>query len=180
MRNHIWILGCALALLAVGCGSDPTKPEAPKQPKVPEGTQIAVIGFRDCVIADQEEDCANSGQTTTSIFASALNDPPHVTAISVQRPIGSKDSLDDASAVAYGKSKGYQYVLNGEVTNFYRVAAMTFRRERAGISVRVLRVSDGQVVYAHTDDSSGNNLFGSPENLMQGMAKDVLNDLEDN
>jgi hypothetical protein len=166
--------------LAVGCGSDPTKPEAPKQPKLPEGAQIAVIAFRDCVIAGQEEDCANSGQTTTSIFATTLNDPPHVTAISVTRPVGPKETLDDASAVAYGKSKGYQYVLNGEVTNFYRVAAMTFRREQASVTVRVLRVSDGQVVYAHSDDSTGNNLFGSPEKLMQDMAKDVLDDLEDN
>jgi hypothetical protein len=58
-----------------------------------------------------------------------------------------------AAGRTYARAKGYQFALNGDVEDYYRVAPMTFRAERAGVSVRLLRVSDGTVMAAKFRDS---------------------------
>ena len=176
MRRHLWLLACCSALLAAACGSDPSKPEE-HHPKVPTGSKIGVIAFQDCTITGQE-DCEGSGLIAGSIFAVELNDQQLVT-VSLSRPVGPKEQLSDAAAVAYGKSQGLDYVLNGQVTDFYRVAPMTFRDERAGVAVRLLRVSDGQELYFHADRDTKNNL-SSPEKILRNIAGDVKDDIEDN
>lgn len=173
MKYCFLVLMCYLLL--VSCSHSPPRP---RQPKVPDGTKLAVIMFQDCTIRGQD-DCDGSGETAGMIFASVLDDKPALYAVPLSRPVGPKDQLSDASAIAYAKSKGYAYVVNGEVEDFYRVAPMTFRRERAGVSVRVLRTADGQVINFYTDHDTSNNL-SSPESLIKDMAEDVRDALEDN
>src|SRR5690242_10867770 len=177
MRRHLWSLACLSALLAVGCGSDPSKPEV-HNPKVPTGSTIAIVGFRDCVIKDQD-DCSGSGGIATNVFTGEFGNSAvfHVAVLS--RPVGAEAELSDEAAVAYAKEKGYAYVMNGEVTDFYRVAPMTFRKERAAVAVRVLSVADGRILYVHTDEDTANNM-SSPEEILKDMAGDVKDDLEDN
>lgn len=177
MKRQLWLLACLSALLAVGCGSDPSKPEV-HNPKVPAGSTIAVVVFRDCTIADQE-DCADSGDKSTSAFLDQLGSSTVFHVVKLARPVAAKAELSDDAAVAYAKSKGYAYVMNGEVTDFYRVAPMTFRKERGAIAVRVLSTADGKMLYVHTDEDTANNT-SSPEAIMKDMAEDVQNDLEDN
>jgi len=136
--------------------------------RIPAGSPIAVVTLRDCVIADQD-DCSGSGLTATSIFASALSEDGFL-ANPVSRPAGAKDQLTDGAAVLYARSKGVPYVLNGEVEDFYRVAPMTFRPERAAASVRLLRSSDGSVVASSQYRDRVNNL-SSPDAIIEAMAK---------
>ena len=136
-----------------------------------------MIAFQDCTITGQE-DCEGSGLIAGSIFAVEMNDQQLVT-VALSRPVGPKEQLTDEAAVAYGKTKGLDYVLNGEVTDFYRVAPMTFRDERAGVAVRLLRVADGQELYFHASRDTKNNL-SSPEKILRNLASDVKDDIEDN
>ena len=45
-------------------------------------------------------------------------------AVKLPRPVDAKAGLGDDAAVAYAKQRGYAYVMNGEVTDFYQVAPM--------------------------------------------------------
>lgn len=142
------------------------------------GSTIAVVSFRDCTIADQD-DCAGSGGKSTDAFMTQFATATVFHAVKLPRPVDTKAELGDDAAVAYAKQKGYAYVMNGEVTDFYQVAPMTFRKERAAIAVRVLSVADGKILQVHADDDTGNH-DSPPVVLMKDMAKDVLDDLEDN
>src|SRR5512141_1855294 len=54
-----------LALVVVSCASTPP---VVRRGQVPIGSELAVIPFRDCLIAKQE-DCDGSGNTAGNIFA---------------------------------------------------------------------------------------------------------------
>jgi hypothetical protein len=176
MKRQLWLLACLSAVFTAACGSDPSKPEE-HHPKLPPGSRVGVIAFQDCIITGQE-DCEGSGLLAGSVFAVEMNDQQLIT-VPLSRPVGPKEQLSDEAAVAYGKSKGLDYILNGEVTDFYRVAPMTFRDERAGVAVRLLRVSDGKELYFHAERDSKNN-FSSPEKILRNIASDVKDDIEDN
>ena len=182
MKRHLWLLACLSALLAVGCGSNPSKDEPEvHHPKVPAGSTVAVVSFRDCTIADQD-DCAGSGDKVTDIFLSQFANSKVFHSLKLPRSVGAKAELSDDAAVAYAKSKGYAYVMNGEVTDYYQASAMTgfWHKERAAVTIRVLSVADGRILYVHTDSDTGSNMAGSPDGLFKSFAEDVEDDLEDN
>jgi len=159
----------AIPLLLAACASIP--PVTVRE-HVPQGSQVAVIMFRDCTITGQE-DCDGSGLTAGSIFARVLSQRPGVQAIPVNRPVDPKAQLSDEQAVSYAKAKGYAYVVNGDVVDYYRVAPMTFRTERAGVSVRVLRTADGQVMAFFSNRANSATNFTTPDALLEDMAKHV-------
>lgn len=128
--------------------------------------------FRDCTITGQE-DCDGSGLTAGSIFARVLAQKPGMRAVPLSRPVGATAPLDDAAAAAFGKLRGYQYVVNGEVEDYYRVAPMTFRAERAGVSVRILRTSDGSIMSFFSDRTHSATNLTTPDALVEDMAKHV-------
>lgn len=162
----------AVLMMALAISSCASTPPVTVRERVPSGSDVAVIMFRDCTIAGQE-DCDGSGLTAGSIFARVLSQQPGLRATPLNRPIDPKTELSDDQAVTYAKAKGYAYVLNGEVVDHYRVAPMTFRTERAGVSVRVLRVSDGQVVAFFSDRTHSASNFTTPDALIEDMAKHV-------
>ena len=154
-----------LVLLFAGCASvHPTVRE-----KVPHGSDIAVVMFRDCTIPGQE-DCGGSGLSAGSVFARVLSEDSVVRAVPLSRPVPAAGSLDDSAAAAYGREKGFRYVVNGEVEDYYRVAPMTFREERAGVSVRLLDTSNGQVMAFFSDRGTAPNL-STPDAILGKFAK---------
>jgi hypothetical protein len=155
---------CAAALLAA-CASVPVT----VQSKLPHGSRVGVIMFRDCMIQGQT-DCDDSGITAGTIFAHVLSEGSDITAIPLSRPVGAKTILTDQAAVAYAKARGLEYVLNGDVEDYYRVAPFTFRAERAGVSVRLLRSSDGSVMAFFSDRGQANNL-STPDAILTKMAE---------
>jgi hypothetical protein len=167
----MWKLGIAVVstLAIAGCA---TTPPVTVREALPADAEVAIIMFRDCVITGQE-DCDGSGNTAGSIFARVLTEKGQLRAVPLSRPIGAKESLTDDAAAIYGKSKGYKYVLNGEVDDYYRVAPMTFRTERAGVSIRVLRTEDGGIVafFSHRTHSQTN--LTTPDALIEDLAAHV-------
>ena len=152
-------------LVCAGCASvRPTVRE-----HVPRGSDIAVIMFRDCTIADQE-DCGGSGLSAGSVFARVFSEESIMRAVPLSRPVPAAVSLDDSAAAAYGREKGFRYVVNGEVEDYYRVAPMTFRAERAGVSVRLLDTSNGQVIAFFSDRGTAPNL-STPDAILGKFAK---------
>jgi len=158
---------CAVAMLAAGCAGVPVT----VRDKLPKGSDVAVVMFRDCTIQGQE-DCDGSGLSAGSVFARVMASTAGKKAVPLDRPVGPKDALSDSEAAAYAKGKGYAYVINGEVQDYYRVAPFTFRSERAGVSVRVLRTSDASVVSFFSDRGTANNLR-TPDAIIEGMAEKV-------
>jgi hypothetical protein len=167
MNMYKAVLAGLGSLVLVGCAGAPVT----VRDKMPAGSDVAVVMFRDCTIQGQE-DCDGSGLSAGSVFARVMASTAGKKAVPLDRPVGPKDALSDSDAAAYAKGKGYAYVVNGEVQDYYRVAPFTFRSERAGVAVRVLKTSDGSVVSFFNDRGTANNL-SSPDAIIEGMAKKV-------
>jgi hypothetical protein len=163
------LIACLGILGLAGCASTPP---VTVRDHMPKGSDVGVIMFRDCTIAGQE-DWDGSGLTAGSIFARVLAAKPDLRAAPLSRPVGPKVQLDDDQAVAYAKTKGFAYVLNGDVDEYYRVAPMTWLTERAGVSIRILRTSDGSVVAFFGNRTHSATNFTTPDALIEDMAKHV-------
>lgn len=175
MKRMIFPLFYLGITMTLGCTHAPPRP---RQPILPSGSQVAVVTFRDCIIVGQE-DCGGSGESASGVFATELNDPPQMTAVPLSRPVGATDSLSDDAAITFAKSKNYAYVLNGEVLDYYRVSPMFFREERAAVSVRLLRVSDGKIMSFYSKRGSANS-FSSPEKVLKDLADEFRDQIEGN
>ncbi len=162
-----------LQLLLISCASTPA---VVKRGQVPIGSELAVIPFRDCLISGQE-DCDGSGNTAGNIFAQVFSASAKFRAVPLSRPMGPKETLTDDAAVALAKIKGFQYVINGEVDEYYDVAPMTFRVDRAGISIRILRVEDGSVVAFFSQRKEAGSNLGTPGGIIKKMAEHVRDSL---
>jgi hypothetical protein len=162
-----------LSLLLVSCASTPP---VVKRGQIPSGSELAVIPFRDCLIAGQA-DCDGSGNTAGNIFAQVFSASAKFRAVPLSRPVGPKEALTDDAAVALAKAKGYRYVINGEVDEYYDVAPMTFRVDRAGISVRILRVEDGSVTAVFSQRKEAGSNLGTPGGIIKKMAEHVRDSL---
>ena len=150
-----------------------TTPSVTVRNQLPKDSEVAVVMFRDCVIPGQEEDCNGSGLSAGSIFARILSEKPGLRAVPLSRPVGATAEFDDTAAIEYAKSKGYKYVMIGDVEDYYRVAPMTFRTERAGVSVHLLRISDGELMafFSHRTHSQTN--FTTPDAMLASLAEHV-------
>lgn len=159
----------AAALLLAGCASHPA---VMVTHHVPHGGTVAVVMLQDCDIANQA-DCDGSGAKATSIVVPVLSQRPGLHAVSLARPVGPKAPLSDEAAVAYGKAKGYRYVINGAVQDYRHPGHLSIHSDRAGISVRVLNTSNGQAVvtYTHLEDSKTH--FTTPDDMLEDMAKQL-------
>lgn len=164
---------CALlatTLLLAGCATD--DPDITVKHRVPHGSTLAVVMFQDCVIANQV-DCAGSGATASSIFVRVLSQKPGLHAVSLPRPVGASAPLTDDKAVAYAQAKGYKYVINGEVQDYYRTGRMALHSDRAAMSVRVLSVKDGQALVTYTYQEDSKIHLTSPDEMLEDMAKQL-------
>jgi hypothetical protein len=173
MRAFSFLALSPLVVL-LGCASSP--PPVVKRGDIPTGSELAIVPFRDCQIADQD-DCRGSGNIASTIFAQVLSSTPRFRVALLSRPVASDAVLTDDAAIALAKARGHQYVVNGEVDEYYDVASFTFRVDRAGVSVRVLRVSDGQVVATFSQRTKAGSNLSSPSELLKGMAVHVRDGL---
>ena len=173
MNHRNLIISLLAFLIFTGCASTPP---VVKRLDVPQGTEIAIIPFRDCTIAGQE-DCHGSGNIAGSIFARVFSTSNKFRAVPLSRPVGPNEGLTDDAAVDFARKKGFQFVLNGEVDEYYSVAPMTFRVDRAGISLRILRVSDGSVAAFFSQRKEAGSNFATPDGLIEDMAVHVRDSL---
>jgi hypothetical protein len=173
MNTKIASASLITVLLLEACVSTPP---VVKRGDLPRGAEIAVLMFRDCMIAGQE-DCDGSGNSAGSLFARVMATGSRFAAVPLSRPVGPKEALSDDKAVEYARSKGFQYVLNGEVDEYYRVAPFTFRTERAGVSIRILRVSDGSVIAFFSERKHSQSNLTTPERMIEKMAEHVRDSL---
>lgn len=162
-----------ILLLVAGCASTPP---VVVRSNVPSGSEIAVVAFRDCIIAGQE-DCDGSGNVAGSIFARVFSSKPNLKAVPLSRPVGPKETLSDGVAAEMARAKGYKFVLNGEVDEYYSVAPMTFRVDRAGVSVRLLSADDGTVVAFFSQRKEARSNLSTPDAVIEKMAEFVLEGL---
>ena len=156
-----------VSALALGCASTPP---VVVNSKVPTGSTIGIISFRDCLMPEQKDDCPGSGNIAGPIYARVLASKPTLRVVPLSRPVGGTEELSDERAVQVGRDKNVDYVLNGEVNDYYSVAPMTFREDRASVTVRLLRVSDGTVVAFQTETVKGAN-FKTPADLIHRVAE---------
>ena len=168
MTVRIRILLATMLLLA-GCA---TEPSITVVHRVAAGSTVAVVMFADCQIADQA-DCDGSGMTAGSIFVRVLSQKSGLHVVSLPRPVGPKAPFSDDAAVAYAKAKGYRYVINGEVQDYYRTGHLSVRTNRAGISVRVLSTSKGQTLVTYTYQENSKTHLATSDDMLEDMAKQL-------
>jgi TolB-like protein len=164
---------CALlatAMLLAGCATD--DPDITVKHRVPHGATLAVVMFEDCTIATQP-DCAGSGANASSIFIRILSQKPGLHAVSLPRPVGANAPLTDDAAVAYASKKGYRFVINGEVQDYYRTGHLALHSDRAALSVRVLNVKDGQALVTYNYQEDSKTHFTTPDAMLEDMAKQL-------
>jgi TolB-like protein len=166
MRKHALL---ATVMLLAGCATDPS---IEVTHRVPRGSTVAVVMFQDCAIANQP-DCDGSGANAGSIFVRVLSQKPGLHTVSLPRPVGPKAQLTDDAAVAYAKAKGYRYVINGEVQDYYRPGHLALHSDRAGVSVRVLSVKDGDALATYTYQEDSKTHFTTPDDMLEDMAKQL-------
>jgi TolB-like protein len=172
---------CALLaamMLLVGCATtDSNTDSSPDSDitvkhRVARGSTVAVVMFQDCHIANQA-DCVGSGANAGSIFVRVLSRRQGLHAVSLPRPVGANVPFTDDAAVAYASKKGYRYVINGEVQDYYRTGHLALHADRAAVSVRVLSVKNGQAVATSTYQEDSKTHFTSPDDMLEDMAKQL-------
>lgn len=157
-------------LLLAGCASDPSAITV--KHRIPSGSTIAVVMLSDCQIANQT-DCDGSGVKAGSTFVRVLGQRPGLHTVSLPRPVAPGATLTDDAAVAYGKAKGYRYVINGEVQDYYRTGHLAIHADRAAVSLRVLSTSNGQALATYTYQENSKTHFTSPDDMLEDMAKQL-------
>lgn len=161
----------ATALLLAGCASDPS---IEVTHRVPRGSTVAVVMFEDCAIANQA-DCDGSGAHAGAIFVRVLADKPGLKTASLPRPVGATVPLSDDAAVAYAKAKGYRYVVNAQVQDYYRAAVVAVHPSRVSIAVRVLSTKDGNALATYTYQEKSTAHISSADDMLEDMAKQLSN-----
>lgn len=156
-----------LALLA-GCAADPS---VTVKHHVPRGGTVAVVMLQDCEIARQP-DCDGSGAKAGSIFTSVLSQRPGLHAVSLPRPVAPKAPFSDAAAVAYAKAKGYRYVINGEVQDYYG-GHVSLHANRVNVSLRVLNTSNGLLLATYGYQETSKAHLTAPDDMLEDMAKQL-------
>lgn len=173
MRLIVRGLLCCVVIALVGCASTPIQ----KTGEIPRGSEIVVISLRDCTITGQEEDCNGSGRQAGEAFQEVFSKGGKFTSRLVDRPVGAKENLSDQAAAEFARKNSYPYVLNGEVDDFYSVAAMTFRNDRAAVNIRIIRASDGQVMASYSKQGKEASNFDTPKGMIKGIATFVRDSL---
>lgn len=163
------LLLCSIVVLMSACASVPLT----KTGEIPKGSEIVVISLRDCQISGQEEDCTGSGRKGGEAFYEVFSEEGKFKSKLVDRPVDAKEALSDEAAAEFARENGYDYVLNGEVLDFYAVAPMTFRVDRASVSIRIIRASDGQVMASHSQVGAAGSNFDSPKGMIKEIAEFV-------
>ncbi|MBW3564176.1 MAG: hypothetical protein KY459_05585 [Acidobacteria bacterium] len=166
------LIGLTTLFLVASCASVPITTAV----EVPPGSEIGIISLRDCVITGQEEDCTGSGEQAAEAFAEAFNEGTFEARV-LDRPVADNMVLSDEEAAEYGRAQGVEYVINGEVDDFYSVAAMTFRSDRAAVSVRLIRTSDGLVVTSYSRPGVASSNFVTPKGMIKDLAIELRNAL---
>lgn len=159
----------ATMMLLAGCASDPS---VSVKHRVPHGATVAVVALEDCTIA-QQADCDGSGLKASATLVRVLSQKPGLHAVALPRPVGAKAPLTDDAAVAYARSKGYRYVINGEVQDYYRTGHMALHSDRAALAVRVLNTSNGLEILTYTYQEDSKTHFTSPDDMLEDMAKQL-------
>ena len=172
------LLLATLTLLNTGCGALGTRIDGWEGVKRTES--LVVLPFRDNVSEDSN-DSDGTGKKCQTIMVEALSDRRDDTVKShVPANHDFKTVLSQMQANTLGKTLKVDYVVYGDCIEFYDVAPMTFRADRAGMQVFVLRVVDGVIVYTARYNEKSDSNFDSPEDVIQelseGMAKGILAD----
>jgi hypothetical protein len=167
------LLCCAVFALVSACA---TSAPVAKTGEIPHGSEIVVLTLRDCTITGQE-DCVGSGKQAGEAFQEVFNQGGKFTSRLVDRPVGATENFSDQVAADFARKNRYAYVINGEVDDFYSVAAMTFRPDRAAVNVRIIRASDGQVMASYSAPGKAASNFATPKGMIKGIATYVRNSL---
>jgi len=64
-------------------------------------------------------------------------------------------------------------VINGEVDEYYSVAPFTFRSDRAGISMRLLRTSDSSVIAFYSQRKEAGSNLTTPDRIIEKIAQRI-------
>lgn len=165
------LLGTLIASCAVGCGSIGTRLHGWEG--LTDSDRITVLPLRDHV-SDDPEDSINTGRIAQDAIVTAFMKHLRGEVDSfIPDEYDSSMGFDAVRAVSIGRDRGSGYVLIGNCIEFYRVAPMTYRVDRGGIEVQIVRVSDGQRVFQASEIRNTGTNFSTPKDAIASIAADM-------
>lgn len=157
--------------LDAGWGAPPPA-ELPRRFHFPHGAKVLVLPFRDHRSEDPR-DRDGTGRATQVAVEQALGE---VVGLEVsERPGLPGDyalGLSRAQAAALAREAGADFAVYGDCVEFYRVAPMTFRTDRAGMDLEIVR-ADGTPVYRFTRSRDAGTNLNEPEDGLLRLARTV-------
>lgn len=142
--------------------------------QIPVGAKMAIVPFSNCSVIDNSE-CAGSGNAAGTEFSRVFASGSHFDSELIPRPVGSNDLLTDKSAVTYAKSKGFEYVMNGEVTAFYDAEPVSGRRDQVGITLRILNTENEKIIFSYQHLACGMSNFDTTNEILNVIARHIRN-----
>jgi hypothetical protein len=167
------VLG-AIASFLFGCASGMRPTVSVFQP-VPKDARIGLLSLRDCTLPS-DHDCQGAGDIAAAVIGATLSKGGYEV-IPLARPASPDQALSDDVAIEVAKTEGFEYVINGEVNDFYRIAPRTFRVDRASLAFRLLKASDGSVVASASALVEATSNLGTPEGHIRKLAKRLLQEM---
>ncbi len=164
------------SLLALFSCATGTRPTVQVFQAIPRQESIAVVQLQDCTIPNND-DCHGSGNIASSVITAVLSEGGQFKVIPLSRPVPPDAPLTDDIAVELARGKGVGYVINGEVSDFYRVAPMTFRVDRASLAFRVLDTETGAVVATAISSVEAGSNLSTPESLIEKLSERLRDQL---
>ena len=138
--------------------------------RFPRSARVLVAPFRDNE-SDDPRDSVDTGIIAQQRLLEGLEelDSIRVKKATPQRYDPSKGlSLDEAVALAHQYEA--DFVVFGDVIEFYRVAPLTFRADRAGVTIRVASVS-GQLVFQRSWNKHSGTNFSTPDAVIENIGE---------
>jgi hypothetical protein len=164
----------AIASLALGCATG-MRTTASAFKTVPKNARIGLFSLRDCSTPN-DDNCHGAGHIAAAVIGATFSKGGYEV-IPLSRPASPVETLSDDAAVAVARIQGLEYVINGEVDDFYRVAPGTSGADRATLAFRLLNAADGSVVASASTLAEESPSLGTPEGLIGQLAKRLLQEM---
>jgi hypothetical protein len=142
LKNSLVLSSLVIVLVASGCASHIKVTQKPSP-----NASIGLVKLTDCAQIGSN-DCDGSGTKISKIYSEVLNVP----------------------IVDESKSKDFDVIITGTVTDYNEAVPMAFRPNFAGVNI-VAKDKKGSVMVAQHDGDSANNITGSSVRIARGLAE---------
>lgn len=141
--------------------------------RFPKEAAVLVLPFKDNV-SDDDRDSKETGRAAQRAFLEALQAKGTISALGTETDGNAAlRGLSRSEALERLQEADADYAVYGDCFEFYRVAPMTYRSDRAGVTVEII-AADGAVVFRRSVQAIANSNFEEPEVVLGRIARRIV------